>query len=103
MSGELSLAIPEAVVEQVARRAAEIVLERIANEQRQEPASPYVTIPEAAQLLRCKRQRVDDLLSAGRLRRAARDGRRVLLLRADVEAYALRGADPERRRPFELG
>ena len=29
-----------------------------------EPESPYLTVPEAADYLRCRRQRIDDLLSA---------------------------------------
>lgn len=51
-----------------------------------DPAGPLLTIPEAAELLRCKRGRVDDLLSQGRLTRV-KDGRRTLLRRADVERY----------------
>jgi excisionase family DNA binding protein len=50
--------------------------------------SPYMTAPEAAQYLRCKRQRIDDLLSAGRLTRY-KEGRRTLVARAEVEALAL--------------
>lgn len=50
--------------------------------------SPFFTIPEAADYLRAKRQRVDDLLSAGLLTRI-KDGGRTLLLRAEVEQYVL--------------
>lgn len=49
-------------------------------------ASPYMTIPETAELLRCSRQRIDDLLSQGRLNRY-KDGARTLVSRADVEAH----------------
>jgi excisionase family DNA binding protein len=49
-------------------------------------ASPYLSIPEAADLMRCSRQRIDDLLSARRLERV-KDGRRTLLRRAEVLAY----------------
>jgi excisionase family DNA binding protein len=48
--------------------------------------SPFLTIPEAAELLRSKRQRVDDLLSAGRLARH-KDGSRTLVSRAELLAY----------------
>ena len=48
--------------------------------------SPYLTIPEAADYLRCSRQRVDDLLSQGRLTRH-KDGRRTLVGRAEVESH----------------
>jgi excisionase family DNA binding protein len=50
------------------------------------PPSPYMTIPEAAEFLRCSRQRVDDLLSARCLERV-KDGSRTLLRRSDVLAY----------------
>jgi excisionase family DNA binding protein len=56
-----------------------------------EPASPYVTIPEAAELQRCKRQRVDDLLSQCRLTRH-KDGSRTLIARAELDAYIARAA-----------
>ena len=51
--------------------------------------SPYMTIPEAATLLRCSRQRVDDLLSQRRLTRY-KDGRRTLVSHAEIEDH-LRG------------
>jgi excisionase family DNA binding protein len=54
-----------------------------------EPATPYMTIVEAAAYLRCARHRVDDLLSQRRLTRI-HDGRRVLIERAEVDRY-LRG------------
>jgi excisionase family DNA binding protein len=71
------------VVEAIAERAAEIVLERVATSA---AASPYMTVPEAAEFLRAKRQRVDDLLSSGRLSRF-KDGSRTLVSRAELEAY----------------
>ena len=55
-----------------------------------EPPSPYVTIPEAAELLRCRRQRVDDLLSQRRLTRV-KDGSRTLIARAELDAYITNG------------
>src|SRR5688572_25574547 len=58
----LSLAVPEDLVERIAERAAELLAER------QCPAEPeLLTVDEAAELLRCKRQRVYDLVSQGRL------------------------------------
>jgi excisionase family DNA binding protein len=48
--------------------------------------SPYVSIPEAAELLRCKRQRIDDLLSAGALPRV-HEGRRVLIPREAINRH----------------
>jgi excisionase family DNA binding protein len=46
----------------------------------------YLTPVEAAELLRCSRQRVYDLLSSGRLRRY-KDGSRVLVARLEIVAY----------------
>jgi excisionase family DNA binding protein len=79
LSPELVAAIEELVDERVFER-----LERVydASERR----SPWLTIVEAAELLRCKRQRVDDLLSQGRLARH-KDGSRTLLSRAEINAY----------------
>jgi hypothetical protein len=61
---------------------------------------PYLRIPEAADLLPCKRQRIDDLLSARKLTRF-KEGRRTLLLRGSwrhtlplPRPHAGRGVDP---------
>jgi excisionase family DNA binding protein len=58
----------------------------------QEPsnASPYMTVPEAAEYMRAKPQRCYDLLSAGRLTRY-KDGSRVLLNRVEVDVYLAGG------------
>jgi excisionase family DNA binding protein len=61
------------------------------------PPSPFLTIREAAELLRCPRQRVDDLLSARRLERV-KDGARTLIRRSDLDAYLLNGGN-RRRHP----
>jgi excisionase family DNA binding protein len=54
-----------------------------------EPSSPYMTIPEAAEYLCTSRQRIDDLLSSGRLHRV-KEGRRTLVERAELEGYLCR-------------
>jgi excisionase family DNA binding protein len=56
---------------------------------REPEASPYKTVPEAAAYLRCSRQRVYDLLSQ-RLLTRVKDGRRTLVLRAEIEGYLVR-------------
>jgi excisionase family DNA binding protein len=48
--------------------------------------SPYMTVPEASAYMRCKPQRLYDLISRGLLRRY-KDGLRVLLRREDLDAY----------------
>jgi excisionase family DNA binding protein len=79
----------DAFVEEVARRAAEIVLSELGSQRgpaEREPMSPYLTIKEAAEYLRCGRQRIDNLLSERRLTRH-KDGGRTLVSRAELEAY----------------
>jgi excisionase family DNA binding protein len=90
----LSLTLPPALTEAIARRAAELVLQQL--QVGPDQASPYLTIPEAAAYARCKRQRIDDLLSARRLTRH-KDGRRTLVLRAELEAHLAGTTGPGRQ------
>jgi excisionase family DNA binding protein len=93
----LALELPTQLLEEIAARAAELLLPYLTAAQ---TCSPYMTVPEAAELLRCKRQRIDDLLSARKLTRH-KEGRRTLLLRAEVEALpeATTGPRAPLRRP----
>src|SRR5947207_130289 len=81
-SDSLALALPPDLVEAIAQRAAAIVLER--SSERPSDASPYMTLVEACEYLRCKRQRIDNLLLERRLTKV-KEGGRLLLLRAEVE------------------
>ena len=81
---ELGLTLPAEAVETIAARAAELVLEQL--EAERSPASEFLSVDEAAALLRSSRQRVYDLCSSGRLRRY-KDGARVLVERAELERY----------------
>jgi excisionase family DNA binding protein len=74
----------EAIAQRAAEIAAEIVLDRL--DVRRDPEPDFMTIPEAADLLRSKRKRVDDLLSAGRLTRH-KDGSRTLVSRVELLGY----------------
>ena len=78
----LGVDVPPELLEAVAERAAELVLERGADAVL---TSPFVSVPEAAELLRCERQRVYDLLSQRRLSRL-KEGGRTLLDRSEVIA-----------------
>lgn len=82
---ELSLTLPPEILEAIAERVAELLADRVATPA---PVSPFMTVAEAAEYLRCKRQRVDDLLSSGRLTRH-KDGSRTLVSRAELDAYLL--------------
>ncbi|MHB8643892.1 MAG: helix-turn-helix domain-containing protein [Gaiellaceae bacterium] len=46
--------------------------------------SPYMSVREAAEYMRCSRQRIDDLLSQRRLTRF-KDGSRTLVRRDEIE------------------
>ena len=81
--------IPAEVVEAIAARAAELVLERLAPV----AVSEFLTVAEAAELLRAKPQRVYDLVSSRRLTRY-RDGSRVLISRAEVVSYLSESVAP---------
>ena len=83
---ELTLALPPAVVEVIARRAAAIVSETLS-------AKPeaFIGVAEAADHLACKPQRIYDLVSQRRLE-FHRDGRRLLFRRSDLDAYLARTA-----------
>jgi excisionase family DNA binding protein len=83
----VTLALTEEQLDALANRVAEIVLVRAPAPSA--PASPFLSVSEASELLRASRQRVYDLLSAGRLTRH-KDGSRVLILREEVDRY-LRG------------
>jgi excisionase family DNA binding protein len=80
----IALEISDATMAAIAERVAQILTPERAPAPA--PVSPYMTIPEAAEYLRCSRQRVDDLLSARRLTRV-KEGRRTLVRRDEIEAH----------------
>jgi excisionase family DNA binding protein len=75
----------EALAEWLRPLVAELVREELARRPR-EVASPFLSVAEAADYLRCERQRIYDLVSDGRLARH-KDGSRVLIARADLERH----------------
>jgi excisionase family DNA binding protein len=89
------LRLPDDALEQVARRAAEIVLASLPASSSE---SPFMTAKEAAAYLRCERQRIDDLLSQRRLTRF-KEGGRTLVSRSEVEALAVAHELPRVRKP----
>jgi excisionase family DNA binding protein len=78
--------IPEERLREMVR---ELIREERAHVAEPAPASPYMTVKEAAEYLRCQPHRIYNLLSEGRLTRY-KDGYRVLISRAEVDAH-LRG------------
>ncbi len=86
---KIAVELSELDVHRIAERTAAI----LRGEGHVAPASsPYMTVEEAALYLRCRRQRIDDLLSQRRISRI-KDGARTLVSRAELEAYLRRGAD----------
>jgi excisionase family DNA binding protein len=90
---ELRIDLPDEVLDAIAARAAELVLERL--DAQPSTQSELLSVQEAADFLRCSRQRVYDLLSSGRLERF-KDGSRVLVRRADLVAHLLPSGSRER-------
>ena len=68
------------------RGAAELVLEQLQSERADGSAAKYLNVEQAAAYIAGSKQRVYDLLSAGRLTRF-KDGARVLVSRDEVDAY----------------
>ena len=75
----INLTVPDELVDEIAGRVINIL-------QAQNAASPYMSVNEAAEYMRCRPQRVYDLLSARRLTRL-KDGSRVLVRRDEIDAY----------------
>lgn len=84
-SDALTLLIPAAVVEAIATRVVELLDERAAISSAG-PASPYLTVDEAAGVLRVARQGVYDRVASGALV-PLRDGRRLLFHRDQISSY----------------
>jgi excisionase family DNA binding protein len=78
------LTLPDELIDSIAHRSAALVIDQIAIDA--ERSSPYLTVREAAEFLRCTRQRIYDLLSSRRLTRF-KDGTRVLIAREELERH----------------
>ncbi|MFI5003818.1 MAG: helix-turn-helix domain-containing protein [Solirubrobacterales bacterium] len=81
----LALDVPGELVEQIAQRAAAIMVEHKAP-----AASPWLTVGEAADYLRCPKSRVYSLVSAGRIP-FVKDGSRTLFSRSELDAWLHNG------------
>jgi len=85
---DFALTVPPELVNAIARRAVELLREQVPAT----PASPYLTVEEAANYLRCtSRQRIYDLVHQGALV-PRRDGKRLLFHRDTLDAH-LAGGD----------
>jgi excisionase family DNA binding protein len=84
----------------LADRVASRLAERVELSAAAERVSPWMTVEEAGDYLRCKPKRVYDLHSQSRLR-GHKDGSRLLIHIEDADAY-LRGADSPLTPPADL-
>jgi excisionase family DNA binding protein len=82
---DLALTLPDELLEQIAERAAELVLERQAA-----TASPWLSTKDAAAYIGAPPGRVHDLVQLGKLE-PRRDGRRLLFRREELDAYLENG------------
>jgi excisionase family DNA binding protein len=82
---ELTVKLTDEQLAEIARRAAALIPSS-------EPTvSPWLNVTDAAERLRCRKDRIYDLIALGKLH-PRRDGRRVLLHRDDLDAYIEGGA-----------
>jgi excisionase family DNA binding protein len=87
MSDGLALPIPHEFLDVVVDK---VVSRLIADGLVHAPTrSPYLTASEAAEVLRCDRRRIYRMVSDGRIA-GVKDGSRVLVDRASIEAYLRR-------------
>jgi excisionase family DNA binding protein len=76
---ELTVRLTDEQLAEIAQRAAALVSAAPA-------VSPWLNVTDAAERLRCGKDRIYDLIALGKLH-PRRDGRRVLLHRDDLDAY----------------
>lgn len=98
----ISLPVPEALIEAIAARVAPMVAELIRSEG-SASESEFMTVEEAADLMRSTPGRVRNLITSGRLVPDAYNGRRPLLSRVQVRTWmrtidTLAAAEQLRRR-----
>ena len=81
----LSLAVPPELVEAVAERVAELLVERHAPE-----PEPWIGVEQAADHLACPKSRLYALVSAGRIPHR-KDGSRLLFRRTELDDWLEQG------------
>ena len=77
---ELTVRLTDEQLAAIAERAAALVPSGAPD------VSPWLNVAEAAERLRCRKDRIYDLIALGKLH-PRRDGRRVLLHRDDLDSY----------------
>jgi excisionase family DNA binding protein len=77
---ELTVRLTDEQLVEIAERAATLIPRDTT------AVSPWLNVADAAERLRCGKDRIYDLIALGKLH-PRRDGRRVLLHRDDLDAY----------------
>jgi excisionase family DNA binding protein len=77
---ELTVTLTDEQLAEIAERAAALISADSPT------VSPWLNVAEAAERLRCRKDRISDLISLGKLH-PRRDGHRVLLHRDDLDSY----------------
>lgn len=77
---ELTVTLTDEQLTEIAERAAALIPTGT------RAVSPWLNVADAAERLRCGKDRIYDLIALGKLH-PRRDGRRVLLRRDDLDAY----------------
>lgn len=85
--GELAITIPDALVDAIAVRVAELLADKLPVQTR---AEQWIGVDAAADHLACPRSRVYALASTGRLPHC-KDGSRLLFRRSELDNYVRGG------------
>jgi excisionase family DNA binding protein len=81
-AGALELQVPDAFVQAIAERVADLLADNLSGAG---PSEPWIGVEQAAEHLACPTSRIYDLVSQRRLA-PRRDGRRLLFKRSHLDA-----------------
>jgi excisionase family DNA binding protein len=81
-AGALELQVPDAFVQAIAERVADLLADNLSGAS---PSEPWIGVEQAAEHLACPTSRIYDLVSQRRLT-PRRDGRRLLFKRSHLDA-----------------
>jgi excisionase family DNA binding protein len=81
-AGALELQVPDAFVQAIAERVADLLADSLSGAS---PSEPWIGVEQAAEHLACPMSRIYDLVSQRRLA-PCRDGRRLLFKRSHLDA-----------------
>jgi excisionase family DNA binding protein len=82
---ELTVTLTDQQLAEIAEQAAALISTA------DQAGTPWLNVTDAAERLRCRKDRIYDLIALGKLH-PRRDGRRVLLHRDDLDRYVERRA-----------